>query len=266
MDTFEVIIETPKGQGLKYDFEPLTRQLKLSKVMPNGLVFPFDFGFIQGTKGEDGDPLDVVVIAEVATFPGCKMDCRIIGALKGQQTERDGKIFRNDRYIAIPEVSTLYQNIESLKQLPKEIIDQIATFFINYNQQAKKHFKLAGKLQAKQANQLVARNQSKHIGVDLLVQFFLPLYDQKGKEFPDRYFNTIKAELTERFGGITFYFRSPVLGMWKPEQKVVKDELVVVEILAHRGVVSFFKNYKSVLEKKFKQDEIMMRLLNLSLL
>ena len=129
MDTFEVIIETPKGQGIKYDFEPLTRQLKLSKVMPSGSVFPFDFGFIPGTKGEDGDPLDVVVIAEVATFPGCKMDCRIIGALKGQQTERDGKIFRNDRYIAIPQVSTLYQNIESLKQLPKEIIDQIAAFF-----------------------------------------------------------------------------------------------------------------------------------------
>lgn len=231
MDTFEVIIETPKGQGTKYDFEPLTRQLKLTKVMPSGSVFPFDFGFIPATKGEDGDPLDVVVIAEVATFPGCKMDCRIIGALKGQQTERDGKIFRNDRYIAIPQVSTLYQNIETLKQLPKEIIDQIAAFFINYNQQAKKQFKMAGKLQAKQANQLVIRNQSKHISADLLVQFFLPLYDQQGKPFPDHYFNRVKTELTEQFGGITFYFRSPVLGMWKPEQKVIKDELIVVEVL-----------------------------------
>jgi hypothetical protein len=104
------------------------------------------------------------------------------------------------------------------------------------------------------------------MGVDLLVQFFLPLYDQKGKAFPDQYFNTIKAELTEQFGGITFYFRSPVLGMWKPEQKVIKDELVVVEVLAQQAAVPFFRNYQSVLEKKFKQDEIMMRLLNLSIL
>lgn len=98
MKVVNAIIESPKGQGHKYDFEPETKFFKLMKVLPAGLVFPFDFGFIPKTKGEDGDPLDVVVISEIPTFPGCSMDCRIIGAITANQTEKDGETVRNDRF------------------------------------------------------------------------------------------------------------------------------------------------------------------------
>ncbi len=266
MELFEVTIETPKGRGSKFDFEPATGQIKLTKVMPAGLVFPFDFGFIHGTKGEDGDPLDVIVISEVETFPGCKIDCRIIGVLKGRQTERDGTITRNDRFVAVPAVSRHYEAIKNLNQLPKEIIIQLEEFFRNYNEQAGKHFEFFGRLQAKQANSLLEQNKLQHIEANLLVQLFLPLYDNEGIAFPEKYFLKVRKELTKVFGGTTFYFRSPVSGTWKQENKVIKDELLVAEVLANEKTSAFLYQYKARLEKRFKQDTILMRFMDIRLL
>src|SRR3569833_3168648 len=96
------MIESPKGFHQKFDYDPAEQRFRLSKVLPAGLVFPFDFGMIPGTRGEDGDPLDIIVIAESATFPGCLVDCRLIGALKSEQAERDGTTVRNDRLIGVP--------------------------------------------------------------------------------------------------------------------------------------------------------------------
>ncbi|MBS7564064.1 inorganic diphosphatase [Mucilaginibacter sp. Bleaf8] len=140
------IIESPKGSGHKYDYEPDLKCFKLAKVMPAGLVFPFDFGFIPNTKGEDGDPLDVIVISEIETFPGCCMDCRIIGCIKAEQTEEDGETVRNDRFLAVPEVSQLFKEINAYDHLPEGIITQIENFFKNYNDQAGKKFKVLDRL------------------------------------------------------------------------------------------------------------------------
>ena len=263
---FEVTIETPKGKATKFDFEPSTGQIKLTKVMPAGLVFPFDFGFLHGTKGEDGDPLDVMLVSEVETFSGCKMDCRIIGALKCQQTERDGTVTRNDRFIAVPQVSQLYRQVETLKQLPKEIISQVEEFYRNYNEQTEKHFELLGRQQSEQATKLIQDNIALHITSNLLVQLFLPLYDNKGLPFDEKYYHQVREELTLAFGGTTFYFRSPVSGTWKQENKVYKDELLVAEVLTNHQEAQFFKAYKSTLEERFKQEEIMMRYMNVRLI
>src|ERR1700704_2778840 len=118
------LIECPKGFNQKFDYEPEEKRFKLSKILPAGLVFPFDFGMIPGTKGEDGEPLDVIVISELSIFPGCGMDCRIIGALQAEQTERDGKTVRNDRFLAVPLVSQLFPEVNELEQLPENIINQ----------------------------------------------------------------------------------------------------------------------------------------------
>ena len=99
-----VIIDTPKGSNHKYEFEPETGRFKVKKILPFGLSFPFDFGFIPGTKGGDGDPLDVIILSEISSYPGCAIDCRIVGVLQAEQTERDGKKMRNDRFIGVPGV------------------------------------------------------------------------------------------------------------------------------------------------------------------
>ena len=133
METITAIVETPKGSAQKYDYDEKNKWYKLKKVMPAGMVFPYDFGFIPGTKGEDGDPLDIIIISELKSFPGCAMDCRVIGAITAEQTEK-GKTVRNDRFIAIPDVSHMFSDIKDINDLPKGIIEQLQQFFINYNE------------------------------------------------------------------------------------------------------------------------------------
>jgi len=153
--TITAIIESPKGSMQKYDYIPEEQRFRLTKILPAGMTFPFDFGFIPDTKGEDGDPLDVIVISELSNFPGCLVDIRLIGALQAEQTERDGSTVRNGRFIGIPIVSQVFPNINELSELPDNILNQIEHFFKNYNEQAGKVFKVVGRLNAAAAADLL---------------------------------------------------------------------------------------------------------------
>jgi inorganic pyrophosphatase len=155
--TVTAMIESPKGSNQKFDYDPVEKRFKLSKILPAGMVFPFDFGMIPGTQGEDGDPLDIMVISQGAAFPGCLVDCRVIGALKAEQTERNGDKVRNDRFIGIPEVSHLFSEISTLEELPETITNQLAAFFRNYNEQAGKKFKVTARLNVRQAAKLLSQ-------------------------------------------------------------------------------------------------------------
>lgn len=163
MSTMEVVIETPKGSSQKYDYDPKSRLFKLRKILPQGMCFPFDFGFIPDTKGEDGDPLDVIVISEFPAFSGCLVDCRIIGGFEAEQSKEPGKskMIRNDRFIAIPQCSIFFEKIETLKDLPGKITDELEDFFINYNKIEKKEFKIIKKLDSKEAIKIIKKNADK---------------------------------------------------------------------------------------------------------
>jgi inorganic pyrophosphatase len=139
MSLIQVVIETPRGSREKYDYDEKTNSYFLKKLLPLGMCFPYDFGFIPGTKGEDGDPLDAMVISEFNTFPGCRVKCRLVGALKAEQTEK-GKTIRNDRFFFIPEVSVVYKHILSIKNFPGNHIKELLFFFINYNEPEGKEF------------------------------------------------------------------------------------------------------------------------------
>ena len=103
----KVIIETPKGSRNKFKYDPDLRMFKLSKVLPEGMVFPYDFGFVPSTKGEDGDPVDVLVLMDEPTFPGCLLECRLVGVLEAEQ-EEEKKKKQNPRLIAVAKQSLLY--------------------------------------------------------------------------------------------------------------------------------------------------------------
>src|SRR5688500_13414908 len=85
-----VIIDTPKGSRNKFKFNEDKGLFKLKHVLPAGMVFPFDFGFLPNTLTEDGDPLDVLILSEAPTFAGCLIETRIIGVLEAEQTGKDG--------------------------------------------------------------------------------------------------------------------------------------------------------------------------------
>src|ERR1700733_143564 len=149
----DVVIETPKGSAQKYDYVPNTPFFKLSKILPSGMVFPYDFGFIPKTLGEDGDPLDVIVISEFNSFPGVIIKCRIIGGIKAEQSEEKGskKMIRNDRFLAIPKCSNIFQNIRKMEDLPAETTDRLEEFFVDYNKLEGKKFKALDKVGPKEA-------------------------------------------------------------------------------------------------------------------
>lgn len=150
METIEVVIETPKGSPLKYAYEPDTHFFRLKKILPLGMAFPYDFGFIPGTKGEDGDPLDIIVLSEFASFPGCKMDCRFIGGLQAEQSEKSGsdRMIRNDRFLAVPVQSQVFEKTQSIDDLPETLLTQLEEFFTGYNNIEGKRFRVLGRIYA----------------------------------------------------------------------------------------------------------------------
>jgi inorganic pyrophosphatase len=101
--------------------------------MPEGMVFPFDFGFFPGTRAEDGDPLEVLVLSEEPTFPGCQIDCRLAGVLLARQVDKgDTQGKRNDRIIGIAQASVLFADVRELADLPSALLQQVEDFFVNY--------------------------------------------------------------------------------------------------------------------------------------
>ena len=97
-----VVVDTPKHSRTKFKYDEQYGQWRLSKVLPQGAYFPFDFGFVPSTEADDGDPIDVLLIADEPTFVGCIVPCRLIGVLEAEQTEK-GKTIRNDRLVAVVE-------------------------------------------------------------------------------------------------------------------------------------------------------------------
>jgi inorganic pyrophosphatase len=153
----DIIIETPKGSRQKYSFDKEKKLFRLKKVLAPGLVFPFDFGFIPGTEGEDGDPLDILVLSEFQGFPGCIMDVRLIGCL--QAIQKTGKrTYRNDRFIGILEQSVQFDRIMSLEELPDTLIDSIKLFFTTYLQTEGKTVQWEENLNALQAVEKVNKS------------------------------------------------------------------------------------------------------------
>src|SRR4051812_41497826 len=95
-----VVVETPRGSCAKFAYDPETKTFELSKTLTVGLTFPYDFGFIPSTRAPDGDPIDVMVLHQVTTFPGIVLRCRLIGVLKLNE-KKDGEKERNDRLFAV---------------------------------------------------------------------------------------------------------------------------------------------------------------------
>src|ERR1700756_2661221 len=117
----QVIIETPKGSRNKFAFDPEQKVFQLMKVLPAGMAFPYDFGFIPSTKAEDGDPVDVLVLMDEPAFPGCLLKCRIVGVIEGEQGKKKQKE-RNDRIVAVEQANHSYSQIKHIRELGKKFV------------------------------------------------------------------------------------------------------------------------------------------------
>jgi inorganic pyrophosphatase len=148
--TCRAIIETPKGCRNKFDYDPDSGLFMLAGLLPEGMMFPFDFGFIPSTLGEDGDPLDILVLMDAPAHVGCLIDVRIIGIIEAEQTQ-GGKVESNDRLLGVAIHSYDHEDLKSIKDISKTLLDQLEEFFISYNKQRGKKFKVTGTAAPKKA-------------------------------------------------------------------------------------------------------------------
>jgi inorganic pyrophosphatase len=137
------IIETPKGCRNKFDFDPESNLFKLGGLLPEGMMFPFDFGFIPSTLGDDGDPVDIMVLMDAPAHVGCLIDVRLIGIIEANQTE-DGKSESNNRLLGVAVHSYNHAGLRSVDEVSKTLLKQVEEFFISYNKQRGKKFKVTG--------------------------------------------------------------------------------------------------------------------------
>src|SRR6202051_3223740 len=140
-DSIRVVIETPKGSRNKFAFDPEQKVFQLMKVLPAGMAFPYDFGFIPSTRAEDGDPTDVLVLMDEPAFPGCLLKCRAIGIIEGEQGKKK-KTERNDRVVAVEQANHSYAHVKHVDDLGKKFVKELEEFFVNYHELTGKEYQI----------------------------------------------------------------------------------------------------------------------------
>jgi inorganic pyrophosphatase len=151
------IIETPKGSRNKYRYDSVCDCFELATTLPDGMAFPFDFGFIPSTLGEDGDPLDVLVLMDAPVIAGCVLKCRIIGVIEAREKEKGKRWEENDRLIAVACHARTHEGVKSLQQLRPHTLDDIKAFFEDYNRLHDKRFEVLDQHGPQRAEKLIAQ-------------------------------------------------------------------------------------------------------------
>ncbi len=121
---FEVTVEIPKGQRNKYEVDHETGRIRLDRTLFTATQYPADYGFVEGTLGEDGDPLDALVLLQEPTFPGCLIRCRAIGMFR-MQDEAGG----DDKVLCVPAKDPRQEHLRDIHHLPEFDRLEIQHFF-----------------------------------------------------------------------------------------------------------------------------------------
>lgn len=151
-----VVIETPKGSRNKYAYDEAFCCFRMKAVLPEGSVFPYDFGFIPSTVGEDGDPLDVLILLDAPLEMGCLVEARPLGVIEAEQ-EENGTTQRNDRLVAVANRARTHAHVETLEDLRPGALDEIEAFFGHYNALSGKRFRPIRRSGAERARDLILK-------------------------------------------------------------------------------------------------------------
>jgi inorganic pyrophosphatase len=131
---FRVVIETPKGSRNKFAFNPDDHIFELKKVLPAGMTFPYDFGFVPSTEADD--------------------KCRPIGVIQGEQGVKKKKV-RNDRIIAVERDAHSWADIKTIEDLGKQFVRELEEFFVDYHKLSAEQYRVLGLKGRAQARKLV---------------------------------------------------------------------------------------------------------------
>jgi len=125
--TFDVTVEIPRGTKNKYEMDHKTGRIRLDRTLFTSTQYPYDYGFIEGTLGADGDPLDALVICYEPTFPGCLIQCRAIAMFR-MKDEMGG----DDKVLCVPTADHRRDYLTDLSDVPDFLLLEIEHFFTVY--------------------------------------------------------------------------------------------------------------------------------------
>ena len=125
--TLPVIVEVPKGSRNKYELDRESGRIKLDRVLFSSVHYPADYGYVEGTLAEDGDEVDVLVLIEEPTFPGCLIDTTPVGLL----LLRDDK-GQDNKVLAVPTADPRWGHAHDIHDLPPSLLNEIENFFLTY--------------------------------------------------------------------------------------------------------------------------------------
>ena len=150
------VVETPRGSRHKFAFDPKIGAFELKATLASGLTWPYEYGFIPHTTGADGDPLDILVLMDEATFSGCVVKVRLLGCIG---LKEDG--IENDRFVGcLPqqtETSLSTDGYDTIEDLPEKLLNEIQEFLKDYSQERGHKIKLTG---CRGVNEAVSRIQA----------------------------------------------------------------------------------------------------------
>lgn len=141
----QAVVETPKGRRGKYDYDPKARAFRLKAILPDGMSFPMDFGFVPSTLAEDGDPTDVMILVDEPCPVGALVEVRLIGVIQAEEQENgQDEVQRNDRLLGVAVESHLYADVKDASDLDASFIDNLVQFWVNKDRLEGKAFRCLG--------------------------------------------------------------------------------------------------------------------------
>jgi len=151
-------IEIPRGSRNKYEYDKATGKFRLDRVLYSSVHYPTDYGFIPETLGEDGDALDILVLVEEPTFPGCLIETRAIGGL--DMADEKGPDFK---VLAVPIFDPRFDHVHSLSHLGEHWLREIETFFATYKLLEPKQTEVLGWHDAAKTHDIIAECRARHL-------------------------------------------------------------------------------------------------------
>jgi inorganic pyrophosphatase len=158
-DTVLAFIEIPRGSRNKYEFDEETGMFRLDRVLYSSVHYPADYGFIPDTLAEDGDHLDILVLTQEPTFPGCTIEARPLGGL--DMADEKGNDFK---VLAVPVGDPRYDHVQTLEALGEHWLREIETFFATYKLLEPKHTEVLGWHTAEEAWEVIGECRERFRG------------------------------------------------------------------------------------------------------
>ena len=152
-----VVIETPQGSSAKLAWDPDLGAFTMTRALPLGVTYPHDWGFVPGTRAEDGDPLDALVLHDAATYPGVVLNCRALGMIELVEDDDDGNRQANNRLIAVPARVDRLAETRTMADLAARAREELDSFFLSATFFTSKNAQILGWKDAEQAQEYVRR-------------------------------------------------------------------------------------------------------------